>query len=135
MGRGRPHKCPYCEATKSVAKGFRYNKAGKVRLRRCKDCGRRWTTGLVPDEMEEIPRNFAAEPPGENPGFEELDFTNQAESAEKGEEQREVSRVTEETGTEEERRTELPLSGEEGPSHEDPGEERTEEFEETFFVQ
>jgi len=50
MGRGRPHKCPYCDATKSVAKGFRYNQAGKVRLRRCKECGRRWTCGAVSDE-------------------------------------------------------------------------------------
>ena len=50
MGRGRPHKCPYCAATTSVAKGFRYNRGGKVRLRRCKACGRRWTVGLVADE-------------------------------------------------------------------------------------
>ena len=47
MGRGRPHKCPYCEATSSVAKGFRYNKGEKVRLRRCKVCKRRWTVGPV----------------------------------------------------------------------------------------
>lgn len=50
MGRGRPHKCPYCDATKSVAKGFRYNRSGKVRLRRCKECGRRWTCGTVSEE-------------------------------------------------------------------------------------
>lgn len=49
MGRGRPPKCPYCGATgQSVAKGFRYNKNGAVRLRRCKACKRRWTIGPAP---------------------------------------------------------------------------------------
>jgi hypothetical protein len=50
MGRGRPHKCPYCAATRTVAKGFRYNKTGIVKLRRCKVCKRRWTTGLAEDK-------------------------------------------------------------------------------------
>ena len=42
---GRPYKCPHCGvAGKNVAKGYRYNKAaGKVRLRKCISCGRRWT--------------------------------------------------------------------------------------------
>ena len=41
---GRPYTCPYCGVMgESLAKGFRYNKSGKVRLRRCKSCGRRWT--------------------------------------------------------------------------------------------
>jgi hypothetical protein len=48
MGKGRPPKCPYCGSTKpSQAKGFRYNKSGIVRLRRCKACKRRWTLGPV----------------------------------------------------------------------------------------
>ena len=55
MGRGRPYKCPYCEATENVAKGYRYNKTGKVKLRRCKACGRRWTTGLAAVDAETVP--------------------------------------------------------------------------------
>jgi len=51
MKRGRPYKCPYCNiAGENVAKGYRYNKSGKVRLRRCKACGRRWTTGAVSED-------------------------------------------------------------------------------------
>lgn len=53
MGRGRPHKCPYCGATKSAAKGFRYNKTGIVKLRRCKACKRRWTTGLAENTIRD----------------------------------------------------------------------------------
>ena len=49
MGRGRPHKCPYCGATRTVAKGFRHNKTGIVKLRRCKVCKRLWTTGPAND--------------------------------------------------------------------------------------
>ncbi len=46
---GRPFKCPYCGVSgKSVAKGFRYNKSGKVRLRKCRACNRRWTAGPSP---------------------------------------------------------------------------------------
>jgi|APSaa5957512622_1039677.scaffolds.fasta_scaffold52357_2 hypothetical protein len=44
------HTCPYCGATKTIAKGFRYNKAGPVLLRRCKSCGRRWTAQTEGDE-------------------------------------------------------------------------------------
>ena len=43
---GLPHitaSATLCGQTNSVAKGFRHNKSGKVRLRRCKSCGRRWT--------------------------------------------------------------------------------------------
>ncbi len=47
MGRGRPHKCPYCGSTKTASKGFRYNRAGTVKLRRCTACKRRWTAGVA----------------------------------------------------------------------------------------
>ena len=39
------------------------------------------------------------------------------------------------TEPQEDRGIELPLGGERSPSHEDPGEERKEESEETFFTQ
>ena len=49
----RPYKCPHCGTVgQSTAKGFRYNKAGKVRLRRCRSCGRRWTVGPAAVEHE-----------------------------------------------------------------------------------
>ena len=41
---GRPHKCPYCSGIATTWKGYRTVKTGKVRLRRCRDCGRKWTT-------------------------------------------------------------------------------------------
>ena len=46
----RPYKCPYCGQNRNTAKGFRQNRDGKVRLRRCKACGRRWTVrqSLIP---------------------------------------------------------------------------------------
>lgn len=47
----RPFKCPYCGSTSNQSKGFRYNKAGAVRLRRCNSCGRKWTVGGVPVEQ------------------------------------------------------------------------------------
>ena len=134
MARGRPHKCPYCEATKSVAKGFRYNRDGKVRLRRCKVCGRRWTVGPAPEEPEsagvpasrnEAPAD-ATRPEGVPP--------DDGDSDEQGRDGREKRQ--QETGEPEEaRRIELPLSGGGSPSQEDPGEERKEESEETFFTQ
>lgn len=45
---GRPHKCPYCRSAKSIAKGFRYNRGGAMRLRKCLGCHRRWTAGAAP---------------------------------------------------------------------------------------
>lgn len=67
MSRGRPHKCPYCNATRSVAKGFRCNKSGKVRLRRCKECGRRWTVGpSLETEIAEIPQATGGEGAGDS---------------------------------------------------------------------
>ena len=133
MTRGRPHKCPYCEATTSVAKGFRYNKAGKVRLRRCKSCGRRWTAGAVheeqkPDagggdqetmEMAEVPDDYTSEPA--------VDVPDQVEQG------KEIAESDQETGEEPDRGIELSLSGEESPNHEDSGEERLEEAEDTFL--
>ena len=44
---GRPYKCPYCSSTKTMWKGYRTRQDGRVRLRRCKDCGRRFTTRAV----------------------------------------------------------------------------------------
>ena len=138
MGRGRPHKCPYCEAAESVAKGFRYNRSGKVRLRRCKACGRRWTIGPVQDDG-------IAEPPQttRNGGQENPSVLHEAVAA-GHEESRMTDEPTDRTEDrnpgdggepEENRRTELSLSGEGSPSHENPGEERNGESEETFFKQ
>ena len=128
MGRGRPHKCPYCEATKSVAKGFRYNKGGKVRLRRCKACGRRWTTGLAPDDQssEATVVEEAAPVPADQ-------FADNAAVAPGHVE--ETAASDDEIGEDPEGRTELPLSGEGSPSQDDSGEEGKEESEETFFAQ
>ena len=134
MARGRPHKCPYCEATKSVAKGFRYNRSGKVRLRRCRSCGRRWTVGPVPEE----PSNTKSDAPG---GEDTRYMTNSeerpADAGVSNEQERDESEKQERDSTqpEEDRRIELPLSGEGSPSHEDPGKGKETESEETFFTQ
>ena len=132
MGRGRPHKCPYCGATTSVAKGFRYNKSGKVRLRRCKGCKRRWTTGPVPDEQEAGSGVDAAETPAsQDPiAHEQTDADNHEQPAQNSDDM-----TKDETDSEEERRIELPLSPEVSPSQNDPGEEKNEESEKTFFAQ
>jgi len=37
---GFEHKCPYCGSTKTILKGFRYNKQGAVRIRKCKECNK-----------------------------------------------------------------------------------------------
>ena len=40
----RPFKCPFCGSHRSVKKGVRATKTMGVRkLRRCKDCGRKFT--------------------------------------------------------------------------------------------
>ena len=55
---GRPFKCPYCEATDNVSKGFRKTKTLGLRaLRRCKACGRKFT----PRSQQSVPA------PGETP--------------------------------------------------------------------
>ena len=41
---GRKYKCPYCKSTNTIWKGSRSLKTGKVRLRKCRDCKRKWTT-------------------------------------------------------------------------------------------
>jgi transposase-like protein len=43
MQRGRPARCPFCGGYRSSLKGTRRNKSGPVRIRKCKQCGRRWT--------------------------------------------------------------------------------------------
>ena len=111
MGRGRPHKCPYCAATKSVAKGFRYNKDGKVRLRRCKICGRRWTAATAIGEQSS---SICA--PEDNSGL--------SSDALSGYGARQASN----------RAIELSLSAEGSPSQEDSGGEGKEESEETLFT-
>lgn len=40
-------RCPYCGSSRTMPKGFRYNKSGAVRLRMCKDCKRRFKDGLM----------------------------------------------------------------------------------------
>ena len=44
---GRPFKCPYCGSTKTHWKGYRKTLKGLKRLRRCRDCKRRWTTRII----------------------------------------------------------------------------------------
>ena len=45
MWKGRPFKCPYCGTSGStIGKGVRKTKTlGIRRIRRCKDCGRKFT--------------------------------------------------------------------------------------------
>lgn len=40
----RPYKCPYYGGVKSIWKGYRILKDGKVRLRRCCMCDRKYVT-------------------------------------------------------------------------------------------
>ncbi|MFC1896643.1 hypothetical protein ACFL0Q_08320 [Thermodesulfobacteriota bacterium] len=48
---GRPFQCPYCKKTETTWKGYRKLVEGKVRLRECKNCGRKFTTRVkVNDE-------------------------------------------------------------------------------------
>ena len=44
---GRPYKCRYCRGTNTIWKGYRVRSTHKVRLRKCKDCGRKFTTRRV----------------------------------------------------------------------------------------
>lgn len=37
------YKCPKCGSRNSVWRGYRYNKTGKKRLRKCKNCGVNFT--------------------------------------------------------------------------------------------
>jgi len=44
MPRGRPAICPVCKSVRSTSKGTRVTKSlGKRRIRRCRDCGRKFT--------------------------------------------------------------------------------------------
>jgi len=36
-------KCPYCRSTQTTWKGYRALAKGRVRLRRCRKCGRKYT--------------------------------------------------------------------------------------------
>jgi len=47
--RALERKCPYCGSNKTILKGFRYNKAGAVRLRLCKICNKRFKDDLMAD--------------------------------------------------------------------------------------
>lgn len=40
---GKPPKCPYCESTNTVPKGYRQNLTKSVRIIRCRSCKRRFT--------------------------------------------------------------------------------------------
>jgi len=64
---GRPHTCPYCGQRNSISKGVRRNRAGSVRLRRCKDCGRRWTVQDSLAAADAIPKTDAVENSDEAP--------------------------------------------------------------------
>jgi transcription elongation factor Elf1 len=106
---GRPHKCPYCLATNSVAKGFRNNRSGKVRLRRCKECGRRWTVGPASDQehADVQPHESKAIAMGE---LSEEDTARECQP-----------RSGESESSADNREAELPLSADKSPDREDPG--------------
>ena len=72
MPAGRPHKCPYCGSTTTASKGARKTKTmGIRRIRRCKDCRRKFTPknqpAAQPEAREpvqlEIPKVVEAESP------------------------------------------------------------------------
>jgi transposase-like protein len=53
-------KCPHCNSSETVWRGFRYNEKTKKRLRLCKACGKKFTPDPVfwrmrfsPDEIRE----------------------------------------------------------------------------------
>jgi len=66
MPRGRPVKCIHCGSTDTTSKGARRTKTLGIRkIRRCKNCGRRFTPRNqkpVPDEGSETPQVEIAEP-------------------------------------------------------------------------
>ena len=130
-GPGRPHRCPYCSGTRSVAKGFRYNKTGKVKLRRCKECGRRWTTAPVAgDAPSAAPVAVETAPVVPEP-MEDAS----ADIPGRADEREDTAGVVAGCGQEPERTTELSLSGDGGPRQNDSGAEEREESEDTFFAQ
>jgi transposase-like protein len=43
-------KCPYCGSSQTILKGFRYNKSGAVRIRKCKDCGKWFKDTIMAEE-------------------------------------------------------------------------------------
>ncbi len=43
----RPYKCPYCKGTNTTWKGYRKLAKGKVRLRKCKKCNKKFTTKVI----------------------------------------------------------------------------------------
>jgi transcriptional regulator NrdR family protein len=52
---GRPYKCPHCHGSQTIWKGYRPLKAGKVRLRQCTSCWRKFTSkqqihGTAPEQ-------------------------------------------------------------------------------------
>lgn len=134
MGPGRPHKCPYCDATKSVSKGFRYNKVGKVRLRRCKACGRRWTAGPPPAVQAPIPTETVGETLVAAQHGTEPRTDDQPKQLSQGIWPKNDTQEVEDD-EQAERSTELSLSGEGSPSQDDSGKEENEESEETLFAQ
>jgi len=105
MGRGRPPRCPYCKkSTKSVLKGYRYNKTGMVKLRRCLACKRRWTVGPAPQ--------------GSKPPSPEAGGTAPAEAQPAALASEPAARVDH---LDRDKNLELTLSGEGSPGHYDPG--------------
>jgi len=109
MGRGRPPRCPYCKASKSVLKGYRYNKTGTVKLRRCLACKRRWTVGpALKGTKPPSPEAGGTAPAKAQPAAPTNEPTGQINHLDK------------------DKNLELTLSGEGSPSHYDPGgEERS----------
>jgi transcriptional regulator NrdR family protein len=50
--KDRPYKCPYCGSTETHWKGYRARAdGGRVRIRRCNGCKRKFTTRRVVEVM------------------------------------------------------------------------------------
>ena len=47
----RPFKCPYCRSIQTTWKGYRVLAKGRVRLRKCKQCGRKFTPKVYEKTM------------------------------------------------------------------------------------
>ena len=71
MQRGRPAKCPYCDSHATRPKGWRQTATlGRRRIRKCRDCGRRFTLGrnALADPLA-LPEQAPAVPEAEDPGI------------------------------------------------------------------
>ena len=73
---GRPYTCPYCSSTNTVWKGYRKRNKDRVRLRRCRECMRRFTTRVVePNEESPTPEPESTEAESTQPDPVETEST------------------------------------------------------------